>query len=125
VRHNETIGSLELEMDDQEWSAEKEQFAQAVAAQALSALENVKRLDQIMRHAERERRILEITSKIRSTNDSQQMLQIALEEISSHLGVSKAQIVLNVPEIPRATDTLNTNTKSLKKKMTTGQLLEL
>lgn len=125
VLHHETIGSLELEMDDQEWSEEKEQFTQAVAVQALSALENVKRLDQIMRHAERERRILEITSKIRSTNDSQQMLQIALEEISSHLGVSKAQIVLNVPEIPRATDTLNTNTKSLKKKMTTGQLPEL
>ncbi|MBA4384033.1 MAG: hypothetical protein C0410_04800 [Anaerolinea sp.] len=125
VLQHETIGSLDLEMDGQEWSEEKEQFTQAVAAQAISALENVRRLDQLVRHAERERRILEITSKIRSTNDSQQMLQIALEEISSHLGVSQAQIVLNVPEVPRPTDTLKTNTKSLQKKMTTGQLPEL
>jgi len=123
---HEMIGSLDLQMDDLEWTAEKEQFAQAVAAQAISALENVRRLDQIMHHAERERRILEITSKIRSTNDSQQMLQIALEEISSYLRVSQAQIVLNVPEVPRFTDTLpTTHTKSLQKKMTTGQLPEL
>ncbi len=126
VLHHETIGSLDLELDDLEWSAENEQFAQAVAAQALSALENVRRLDQIIHHAEHERRILEITSKIRSTNDSQKMLQIALEEISSHFGISQAQIVLNVPEVPRDTDMLeNTNTKSLQKKMTTGQLPEL
>lgn len=122
---HEIIGSLDLELDDQEWSEEKEQFVQAVAAQALSALENVRRLDKIVQHAEHERKILEISSRIRSTNDSQQMLQIALEEISSHLGVSRAQIVLNVPEIPRATEALGTNTKSLQKKMTTGQLPEL
>ncbi|MHB8089337.1 MAG: GAF domain-containing protein [Anaerolineaceae bacterium] len=126
VLHHETIGSLDLEMGDQEWTSENEDFIQAVAAQALTALENISRLDQIIHHAERERRILEITSKIRSTNDTQKMLQIALEEISSHLGVSQAQIVLNVPEIPRTTDTLGTtNTKSLQKKMTTGQLPEL
>ncbi len=126
VLHHETIGSLDLELDDLEWSAENEQFAQAVAAQTLTALENVRRLDQIIHHAERERRILEITSKIRSTNDSQKMLQIALEEISSHLGVSQAQIVLNVPEVPRTTEQLeNSNTKSLQRKMTTGQLPEL
>ncbi len=123
---HEMIGSLDLEMDDLEWTAEKEQFTQAVVAQAVSALENLKRLDQIIHHAERERRILDITSKIRSTNDSQQMLQIALEEISSYLHVSQAQIVLNVPEVARFTDTLpTTNTKTLHKKMTTGQLPEL
>lgn len=121
----ETIGSLELELDDQEWSEEKEQFVQAVVVQAISAVDNVRRLDQIMHHAERERRILEITSRIRSTNDSQQMLQIALEEISNHLGVSQAQIVLNVPEIPKSSSSIETNTRSLQKKMTTGQLPEL
>lgn len=126
ILHHETIGSLDLELGDHEWTSEYEQFAQAIATQALAALENVKRLDQIIHHAERERRILEITSKIRSTNDAQKMLQIALEEISSYLGVSQAQIVLNVPEVPRTTDILeNTNTKSLQKKMTTGQLPEL
>lgn len=123
---HEAIGSLELELDDQEWTQEKEQFTLAVVSHSLSALENVRQLDQIVHHAEREHRILEITSRIRSTNDSQQMLQIALEEISRHLGVSQAQIVLNVPEVPRTTANLeNTNTKSLKKKMTTGQLPEL
>jgi GAF domain-containing protein len=126
ILQHETIGSLDLDVDELDWTDEKEQFVQAVAAQAASALENVRRLDQIIHHAERERRILEITSKIRSTNDSQKMLQIALEEISSHLGISQAQIVLNVPEVPRTTDTLGTtNTKSLQKKMTTGQLPEL
>jgi GAF domain-containing protein len=126
VLHHETIGSLDLELNDQVWTSENEHFAQAVAAQTLSALETVSRLDQIIHHAERERKVLEITSNIRSTNDSQKMLQIALEEISTHLGVLQAQIVLNVPEVPRPTDTLvTTNTKSLKNKMTTGQLPEL
>jgi GAF domain-containing protein len=126
VLHHQTIGSLDLELSDQEWSSENEQFTQAVTAQVVSAIETVSRLDQIIHHAERERRVLEITSKIRSSNDSQKMLQIALEEISSHLGVSQAQIVLNVPEVPRTTDTLGTtNTKTLKEKMTTGQLPEL
>ncbi|PKN95070.1 MAG: hypothetical protein CVU45_00870, partial [Chloroflexi bacterium HGW-Chloroflexi-7] len=126
VLHHETIGSLDIDIDEHEWTTEHEQLSQAVASQAILALENVRRLDQIIHHAELERRILEITSRIRSTNDSQKMLQIALEEISSHLGVSQAQIVLNVPEVPRYTDTyINKNTKSLQKKMTTGQLPEL
>lgn len=126
VLQHDTIGSLDLEMDDQPWTDEREKFAQAVIAQAMSALENRKHLDQIMHHAESDRRILEVTSKIRSTNDAQMMLKIALEEISSHLGVSQAQIVLNVPEIPRATDSLpTTNTKSLHKKITTGQMPDL
>jgi GAF domain-containing protein len=126
VLHHENIGSLDIDIEEHEWTTEQEQFAQAVSLQAISALENVRRLDQIIHHAELERRILEISSKIRSTNDSQKMLQIALEEISSHLDVSQAQIVLNVPEVPRYTDPLGTtNTKSLQKKLTTGQLPEL
>jgi hypothetical protein len=44
-----------------------------------------------------ERKALEITSKIRSTNDPQQMLQITLEELKRNLGITDGQIIINLP----------------------------
>jgi putative methionine-R-sulfoxide reductase with GAF domain len=123
---NETIGSIDLEITGKELTQEQTELLQTVSAQTIIALENASLLDHSMRHADRERKVLEITSRIRSTNDSKQMLQITLEELSRSLGVSKAQIVLNVPERPQEEDNSDTesDTKSLNRKLTTGELRE-
>jgi GAF domain-containing protein len=62
--------------------------------------------EQTLRRADRERKVLEITSKIRSTNDPQIMLQVAVEELQQALNASRTQIVLqqatsqqNVPQV--------------------------
>ena len=54
-----------------------------------------------MRRAERERKVLEITSKIRSTNDIQTMIQIAAQELQQTLNASQTQVILqSAPSTP-------------------------
>jgi GAF domain-containing protein len=69
-------------------------MVQAVADQVALALENARLFTQTSRRAERERKVLEITSKLRSTNDPQVMLQIAVEELQKALRASRAQVIL-------------------------------
>ena len=92
----ETIGVIQLQelSANREWTEDEIATAQAVADQVALALENARLFEQTVRRAERERKVLEITSKIRSTNDPQQMLQVALEELQGALKASRAQIVL-------------------------------
>ncbi|KAF0111451.1 MAG: hypothetical protein FD147_934 [Chloroflexi bacterium] len=97
----ESIGVIHLqetEKSDYVWSQNELTTVQAVADQVALTLENARLFEQTIRRADRERKVLEITSKIRSTNDPQQMLQITLEELRRNLGATKAQIVLNVAE---------------------------
>ncbi len=122
---DETIGSIELEIENKELSKEKTEFLNTITTQTAIALENASLLNQTLQRAERERKVLEITSKIRSTNDSQEMLQIALNELSQSLGVDKAQIILNIPEKMEPENMDESDTRSLRRKHTTGHLREL
>lgn len=81
------------------WSQNDLLTIQEVSSQVSQSLENARLFEETIRRADRERKVLEITSKIRSTNDPQQMLQIALEELKKNLGATKAQIVFNVGNI--------------------------
>jgi hypothetical protein len=56
-------------------------------------LENARLLEKTIRRAERERRVLEITSKIRSTNDPNMMIEIAIQELKRTLNASHAQVI--------------------------------
>jgi GAF domain-containing protein len=96
VLRGETIGVIQLQEigANREWSDDEIATAQAVADQVAIALENARLFEQTVRRAERERKVLEITSKIRSTNDPQQMIRVALEELQGALKASRAQIVL-------------------------------
>ncbi len=76
------------------WSDNELQAVQDVAQQVGVALETARLFEKTVHRAERERRVLEITGKIRSTNDPQEMLQIAAAELQRVLGASKAQIFL-------------------------------
>ena len=82
------------------WSQNDLLTIQEVSSQVSQSLENARLFEETIRRADRERKVLEITSKIRSTNDPQQMLQIALEELKKNLGVTKAQIVFNIGNNP-------------------------
>ncbi|MEJ5313204.1 MULTISPECIES: GAF domain-containing protein [Anaerolinea] len=76
------------------WSDNELQAVQDVAQQVGVALETARLFEKTVHRAERERRVLEITGKIRSTNDPKEMLQIAAAELQRVLGASKAQIFL-------------------------------
>ncbi len=99
ILNNESIGAIYLKetgTNSYVWSQSELSTVQAVADQVAQTLENARLFEQTIRRADRERKVLEITSKIRSTNDPQEMLMITLEELKRNLGVKQAQIVLNM-----------------------------
>ena len=69
---------------------------QSVADQVGQALENARLFERTAR-AEARRKVLDITSRIRASNDPQQMVQIALEELQRALRVSRAQVLVQTP----------------------------
>ena len=109
----ETIGVIHLQENEEKdfnWSENELVTVQTIADQVAQTLESARLFEQTIRRADRERRVLEITSKIRSTNDPQKMLEVTLEELKRHLGASQAQIVINVPVNPSHIEEDKTNT---------------
>jgi GAF domain-containing protein len=93
----QTIGVIKVKDQKeikQNWSKEEINSIQTIAENIGLALENARLFEQTMRRANREQKVVEITSKIRSTNNPQEMVQIAMQELKKALGTSKAQIVL-------------------------------
>lgn len=91
----EAIGVIRLsESSDRNFTPEEIETASLVADQVGLALENARLFEQTMRRAERERKVLEITSRIRSVNDPETMMQIAVDELQRTLNASRAQILI-------------------------------
>ncbi len=95
----ETIGVLNIKapMKDRKWSREEINMIESVSERLALALENARLFEETNRRAERERVVSEITSKIRSVNDPQVMIQTALEELRSVLGASRVQVIPHAP----------------------------
>jgi GAF domain-containing protein len=94
----EPIGIIQLQEPGQEkrvWTPDEIETIQALSDQIALALENARLLEQTTRRAERERKVLDITSKIRSTNDFKTMVQVAVEELQLALGSSRAQVIFH------------------------------
>ncbi|TLN00512.1 GAF domain-containing protein, partial [bacterium] len=103
----ETVGIIRVQDTgvDREWTDDELNTIKSVADQVAVALENARLFEQTVRRAEREKKALEITNKIRSTNDPQEMLRIAVEELQGALKASRAQIILD----PQSTETEPSN----------------
>jgi PAS domain S-box-containing protein len=67
-----------------------------ISDQLAVALQNARLFDQTARQARRERLVVDITSKIRSVNDMDSMLRIAVDELRRALGVSHAAVRLDL-----------------------------
>lgn len=88
----ETIGVIHLEEKSGSragWSPDEIETIKNVSDQIGLALENARLFEQTARRAERERKVLEITSKIRSTTDPRTMLEIAKTELQRALRTNK------------------------------------
>ena len=90
----EAIGSLivqapsTLDLDEDQLD-----LIRAVAERVAISAENARLFDETTRRADRERTVSEITGKIRSVNDPQTMIQIAIEELRNALGASRVEII--------------------------------
>ncbi len=94
----ETIGALYITMPGGVvWTDDEVELVNAVADRLALAMENARLFEQTARRADRERAVAEITAKIRSTNDPEVMLQIAIEELKQVLGAQEIRIRSYVP----------------------------
>lgn len=90
----EVIGDLSVEAPEgTTWDQDQQALIQAVADRVALSAENARLFDETSRRAERERLVTEITSRIRSTNDPQQMIRTALDELRSALGATQIQVI--------------------------------
>ncbi len=90
----ETIGSLIVQAERPGgWSQDQVELAQAVAERVALSAENARLFDETSRRAERERLVTEITSRIRSSNDPDEMIRTAVEELRNALGATEIQVI--------------------------------
>lgn len=98
----ETIGVIQIQKpeNNREWNETQISTIERVTEQIALALENARLFEETTKRAERDRKVLEITSKIRSTTDFNEMLEIAVNELKRELNASGAQVVLQKNEFP-------------------------
>lgn len=90
----ETIGTLVVQSPSAgEINPDQFDLIKAVAERVAISAENARLFDETTRRAERERKVSDITSKIRSVNDPQAMIQTAIEELRNALGASRVEVV--------------------------------
>lgn len=94
----ESIGMLEIQVPNSaQVNSDQMDLIRAVADRVAISAENARLFEETTQRAERERLVSEITSKIRSTNDPQRMVQIALDELKTALGATKVQMIPHAP----------------------------
>ncbi|MFT3894803.1 MAG: GAF domain-containing protein [Anaerolineales bacterium] len=93
----ETIGTLAVQTPSIEALTQDQiDLIKAVAERVALSAENARLFDETSRRAERERMVSDITSKIRSVNDPDQMIKTAVEELRNALGASRVEIIPQV-----------------------------
>jgi GAF domain-containing protein/HAMP domain-containing protein len=98
----ETIGTLAVLVPKQETvNQDQMDLIKAVAERVAISAENARLFEETTRRAEREHMVSEITAKIRETNDPDEMLRRAVEELQRALNVTRIEIV---PQKVHSTD---------------------
>jgi len=93
------IGVIEAAYNKRQKGRVSDDEVQMLAAfmdQAAVALENVRLFEQTQRRAQRERRIYEITNRLRRSPDISAILQTAVNELGQTLKVDRAMVRLKV-----------------------------
>lgn len=92
----ETIGVIHVQDQGPErsWSEDEVAVVNSIASQVAVALENARLFENTVRRAERENRVLQITARIRETNDPQEMMRIAVQELQQALRATRTQIYI-------------------------------
>jgi len=92
---DQVIGVLNVRAitQDKEWTEDDVNVVQAVTERLGLALDNARLFEETSTRASRERLVTEITTRIRSTNNPQEMIKTAVDELQRALGVTRVEIV--------------------------------
>jgi len=92
---DQIIGVLNVKpaSEEQNWSDEDMNIIEAVAERLGLALDNARLFEETSTRATRERLVADITTKIRGSNNPQEMIRTAMEELKQVLGASKVEIL--------------------------------
>ncbi len=97
----EEIGELSISIPkDESIKSDQMDMVRAVADRVAVIAENARLFDETTRRAERERLVTDITTKIRTTNDPQVMIETAINELREALRVSRIEIVPQKKQLP-------------------------
>jgi len=97
----EEIGELSISIPEAEKiKADQMDLIRAVADRVAVIAENARLFDETTRRAERERLVTDITTKIRTTNDPQTMIETAVNELREALKISRIEIVSKKKKLP-------------------------
>jgi GAF domain-containing protein len=91
----QVIGVLDIHSPKSNAFGENEiNILQTLSGQVAVAVQNARLFAQVSQRAERERKVVEITSRIRATNDISTILQTAVGELRRALGISSATVMV-------------------------------
>ena len=93
----QVVGALNVRFATPEVSPEAVRMVEEIAERLALALENARLLEETRRHAERDRRIAEITARVRASMDPEAILRTAARELGSVLGVDRVVVRVGVP----------------------------
>jgi len=89
----ETIGTLSILIPQNEHiTADQMDLIKAVANRVALSAENARLFEETSRRASRESLVSDITTKIRSTNDPQEMIKTAIAELQHALGATRVEV---------------------------------
>jgi GAF domain-containing protein len=96
----EAIGAIILQDLEHEgrFDEDDQRLLTTLASQVAVAIRNARMLETTYRQAARERRLYEITNKIRNVHDMQGILRLTAQELSQSLGSRRAVIEIGVDE---------------------------
>ncbi|NPA93514.1 MAG: GAF domain-containing protein [Chloroflexi bacterium] len=99
LARDEVVGTLGLDIAqaDREFTDADLRLLEQIARQIATSIEVARLFRQAVRTAERERMVTYITTKMRASNDPQEILQTAVEELRRALKAQQTQILL-LPE---------------------------
>ena len=92
---DQVIGTLNIRpnTDGRTWSTDEVNIVQSITERLGLALDNARLFEETSSRASRERLVSDITTKIRSTNDPQEMIKTAIEELRNALGATRVEVV--------------------------------
>jgi GAF domain-containing protein/HAMP domain-containing protein len=107
----QTIGYIGLESDDPDhnWTEDERAILDATANQAALTIENARLLAETRRRAAQEQLASEVTAHMRESLDINRILQTAIQEISTKLGIAQVEVRLGTDKIGQVEPTRDTN----------------